>query len=75
VKTISLQSNSFAKKDDAKIIYKTHCQGLRIAASFNEATMFQQTFLTVMAVDDVSHDLKVETYLKALCESMGVKFK
>ena len=71
----SLQSNSFAKKNDGKIIYKTHCQGLRIADNYNEATLFQQTFLSIMAVEDVNHDLKVESYLKALCESMGVKFK
>ena len=37
--------------------------------------MFQQTFLNMMAAEDVNHDLKIESYLKALCESMGVKFK
>ena len=28
-----------------------------------------------MAAESVSHDLKVETYLRALCEAMGIKFK
>jgi len=28
-----------------------------------------------MAVEDINHENKIETYLKALGESMGVKFK
>ena len=63
------------KKNDAKIIYKAHCNGLRIVDRLSDATLFQQTFLNMMAVEDVNHDLKVESYLKILCEAMGVKFK
>ena len=37
--------------------------------------MFQQTFFSLMAANELSHENKVETYLRALCESMGVKFK
>lgn len=37
--------------------------------------MFQQAFLNIMSVEDLNHEIKVESYLKALCESMGVKFK
>ena len=28
-----------------------------------------------MAAMDVAHEQNIETYLKALCEAMGVKFK
>ena len=48
---------------------------MRIVDNIRDATMLQQTFLSLMAVEDVTHDLKVEGYLKALCEAMGVKFK
>ena len=53
----------------------SYVEGLRIVNNLCDATMLQQTFLNMMAAESVSHDLKVETYLKALCESMGVKFK
>ena len=41
----------------------------------SDATMLQHTFLSIMAADGLSHDLKVETYLRALCEAMGIEFK
>ncbi len=48
---------------------------MRIVTSLSEATMLQQTYLALMAADDINHDRKVEEYLKVLCEAMGVKFK
>lgn len=48
---------------------------MRIVTDIREATMLQQTFLSIMAAEDIAHDTKVEVYLKALCEAMGVKFK
>ncbi len=40
-----------------------------------DATMLQQTFLSLMAEEDINHEQKVESYLRILCEAMGVKFK
>ena len=37
--------------------------------------MLQHTFLSLMAIEDMSYENKIEVYLKALCDSMGVKFK
>lgn len=72
---IQLVLNSFAKKNEAKILYKSHCEGLKIVDKLTDATMLQHTFLNIMAAESVNHDLKVELYLKVLCEAMGVKFK
>ena len=68
-------SNSFVKKNEARILYKSHVEGLRIVDRLSDATVFQQTFLNMMAVESLNHDLKVEAYLKALCEAMGFKLK
>lgn len=56
-------------------MYKSHCEGLKIVDKLTDATMLQHTFLNIMAAESVNHDLKVELYLKVLCEAMGVKFK
>ena len=48
---------------------------MRIVDSLKNATIFQQTYLSIMATEDINHDHKVESYLKVLCEAMGVKFK
>ena len=69
------QLNSFVKKNEAKILYRTHCNGLRLVDNYRDATLLQQSFLSLMAADDIRFDLKVENYLRALCEAMGIKFK
>ena len=48
---------------------------MRIVSSMYDATLFQQTYLSYMAAEDVNHDHKIESYLRILCEAMGVKFK
>ena len=67
--------NSFVKKNEARILYQSHCDGLRIVDRLSDATILQQTFLGLMAAESINHDLKVESYLRLLCEAMGVKFK
>lgn len=42
---------------------------------YSECTMFQQSFLSFMAADDINYMETIDIRLKALCEAMGVKFK
>ena len=37
--------------------------------------MLQQTFFSLMSVHTINHENKVEAYLKALTEAMGVEWK
>ena len=43
--------------------------------NLQDATLTQQAFLNIMSVENLTHELKVETYLKAIAEALGVKFK
>ena len=37
--------------------------------------MLQQVFFSLMSVHEINHENKVESYLKVLCEAMGVKWR
>lgn len=52
-----------------------HTEGCRLCESLQDATLIQQAFLSLMAAESLNHELRIETYLKALCEQMGVQFK
>lgn len=37
--------------------------------------MLQQAFISSMSAEEIAHETKIEVYLKAIAEAMGVKFK
>lgn len=63
------------KKNEALILYKTHCSGTTICDNYVDCTLYQQIFLGLMAAEDINFERKIEGTLRAIAESLGVKFK
>lgn len=42
---------------------------------YNDCTIYQQAFLSLMSAEDIGYREEIKIMLKALCEANGVKFK
>lgn len=49
--------------------------GLKIVESYADATLLQQAFLNMMSAKAIGYEQGIDVKLKAIAESMGVKFR
>lgn len=63
------------KSDQARIIYQSHKDGLRLVSNLCDATEFQKTFLQLMAVKEIEYKEKIDVRLTGIAKGVGIEFK
>ena len=66
--------NNFANSDESLILYEAH-KHCPLISSFKEATLLQQYWLQLMAVNDVNYKLNIENKLIGIAKGVGIEFK
>ena len=63
------------KKNEALVLWFTHKNVRIFPSSYEDCTVLQQYYISSMAAYDVNYSKNIDLKLKAIAESMGVKFK
>lgn len=70
-----MRLKTFARTNEALVLYQTHKSGARIVSSINDATLHQTYFLNLMAVEDINYENTIDLKLEGIAKGLGVSFE